>query len=330
MDIEYLRRLSPLTNVIPLIAHADTLPQDKLDSLKVSVLSELQAAGIRPFTFETSFKQGDASSRPSPPYSISTIPTSDDENMDASLLMSPDYVQPLIPTELAALVEQIFDHDSISWLRYSAAKKCVQWCKGSLQGPTGSQIIPTSLIIQSPSPLMGNSQVVTSPIGATNTYALARITDHTQREERLAQVRLSKWANDLQRSLQNERARFEALAKGERAVWLTERLNECVQDGTLVPISASRRKDDSPLSGIVVKQGSYSLCTSRGASLDKQDPLGLVQFNAEMRRRSWAALQIVGGFGIVGGLAIWWVKNWNTENGHWAWGWDWTRLMLSW
>ncbi len=79
--------------------------------------------------------------------------------------------------------------------------------------------------------------VLTPVLGATSSYALASVTDHAQREERLAQVRLANWAAELQKSLANERAQYEALARSERAFWLTEKLNECVQDGMLVPVS---------------------------------------------------------------------------------------------
>ena len=66
---------------------------------------------------------------------------------------------------------------------------------------------------------------------------MARIADYTQREETMAQVHLAKWATDLQRSLQNERERYTAIARDDRAFWLTERLSECVDDGSLVPIT---------------------------------------------------------------------------------------------
>jgi hypothetical protein len=299
--------------------------------LKTNILSELQTANIRHFNFGISTEEGSDSSRPLPPFAISTITTSDDENMDASLLMSPDYVQPLFPSELAFLVDQIFERETASWLRHSAAKKCLQWRRGSLTSAALTKSIPPSLSLNSSYSLAASSRIVTPPIGAANTYTLARITDHTQREERLAQVRLSKWASDLQRSLQNERARFEALARGERAVWLTERLNECVQDGTIVPISAARRRNDSPISRELVKHGAaYARCTARGASLDQYDLLGLIELNADMKRKSWAALQILGSFGIIGGLAIWLARNWNSENESFAWGFDWTRLMMDW
>lgn len=289
--------------------------------------SGLTNAGIRTFNFHSS-GQHIPSQQPSLPYSISTLADSDHDNMDASLLMSSDYIQPLVPTELSALVEQVFQSDSIAWLRHSAARKSVQWRKGTLA--TSSQTLPRPLSLSSSATADG-SQILRPPMGATNTYALARVADHMQREDRLAQVRLSNWATELQRSIQNERRRFEALARGERAVWLTERLSECVQDGTLVPLSEVQKNSDSRRAGPVTRQGNYSRKGHRhNNSLDRHDPLGLVQLNAEMQRRTWAALQIVGSFGIIGGVALWFARSWNPESDSINWGVDWTRLMADW
>ena len=278
-----------------------------MSSLKENILSELQAADIRPFQF--CLAPGDGQySQASAPYAISTTPSKDHENMDASLLMSPDYVQPLVESELQHLVSQLFVRDTISWLRHSAAKKFVTW-----RSSTTPISKPQSLY----RPLASSSQVLTAPVGATTSYALARITDHTQSEERIAQVRLANWAADLQRSLQNERARFEALARSERAVWLTERLGECVQDGTIIPISQARKGDSifDYTSGALVKQGTYSrrnreIDMSMRGGIDRHDPLGLLQLNADLKRKGWVVLKVVSSFGILGGLAFWISRAW--------------------
>lgn len=319
-----MRRLSPLTNIIPVIVQSEALSPDQLRSLKANILSQLQQANIKPFLFGISSEEVLSSSQPLPPFAVSTVTTSDDENMDASLLMSPDYVAPLLPTELSSLVTLLFDPDTVSWLRHSAAKKAVQRRN---EGVSQHRGLPRSLSLQA------SGSILTPPIGATSSYALARITDHTQREEHLAQVRLSKWATDLQRSLHNERVRFEALARGERAVWLTERLNECVQDGTIVPINQNSHST-SVTSGSIIKQETYSRRSrtrNAGSNLNRQDPLGLLQLNAEMRRKSWIAVKIVGGFGIIGGLAIWLAGRWHGE-GEWEWGtsWGWGNLLEDW
>jgi hypothetical protein len=328
VDIEYLRRLSPLTNIIPLVAQSDTLSSEQLLSLKSNILSEFRAANIRPFSFGLSPEDSLQSSRAAP-YAISTVTTRDSENMDASLLMSPDYVQPLVPTELAVLVEQIFDRDSISWLRHSAAKKFIQW-RNSSDPTERPQSLYSPLSIQSSTAVVSpSSQALTAPVGGMTSYTLARVKDHTQREERLAQVQLSKWASDLQRNLQNERARFETLARGERAVWLTERLGECVQDGTIIPVALARQQSQfSASSGALVKQDTYSRKTRTGTSMDPHDPLGLLQLNADMKRRGWITLQVVSSVGIIGGLALWISKGWQTDNNTLSWGFDWTKISL--
>lgn len=153
-DIEFMQRLSALTNVIPVIAKSDTLSPAELVAIKTSTLAQLQTASVRPFLFGTAIDdallavQGlsigqqsatandataadDSKQPPLPmpthPYTVSSIPGPDTDTMDASLLMSPDYMQPLLPSELTALVNQVFDPESIAWLRHSAAKKFLAW-----------------------------------------------------------------------------------------------------------------------------------------------------------------------------------------------------------
>lgn len=327
VDIEYMRRLSHLTNVIPIITKSDTLPAADIETLKSSIICELENASVPIFFFGK--KQASI-------YAISTVASQD--NMDASLMMSPDYVQPLVPTDLVDLVSDVFQQDAICFLRHSAAMKFLKWQKVAVKTSHRSQInfTPSLSLGGSVSSLSsGNSRgTLLSPIGTAPTYTLARITDHTRREEHLAQVRLSNWAHDLQQSLQNERARYEALCKGERAIWLTERLGECVRDGTLVPAGSST-------SGPLVRQSEKSdertywrPKTNRAKSdrVSRSDPLGLLSFNARVKRSSWVALQVVGGLGVVGGFLYWCGvgKNWfglsdETRAGIWQelekWGW---------
>jgi hypothetical protein len=153
-DIEFMQRLSGLTNLIPVIAKSDTLSANELVAIKTSILARLQTSSIKPFFFgnavddallsvqELSLEQSSLVSSeeklalepkefPFPvsthPYAVSSTLGSDTDNMDASLLMSPDYVQPLRPSELAALVNRVFDPESIAWLRHCAAKRFLAW-----------------------------------------------------------------------------------------------------------------------------------------------------------------------------------------------------------
>lgn len=152
-----MQRLSALTNVIPVIAKSETLTAQELISVKASILARLQATSIKPFLFgkplddallavqgldivyplvtpttaifSGNLKEPNQFPFPTPthPYAVSSAHGSDNDIMDASLLMSPDYVQPLMPSELSSLIEQVFEPESIAWLRHAAAKKFLAW-----------------------------------------------------------------------------------------------------------------------------------------------------------------------------------------------------------
>lgn len=372
VDIQYLRQLAPLTNIILLLAQTDLMSPSQVAASKEQIHSQLREAGVRPFSF--------AMAAPASPslasqdsarqglYAISSAAGSDHDIMDASLLMSPDYVQPLISTELTALVEQVFSQNGASWLRHSAARKYVQWRKAenqpvsrpmSLYQPLGSTSAAAAASFglasgrsSPPYSLHGpgspsGSQVLTPPMGATSSYALARITDHTQREERLAQVRFANWATDLQKSLASERAQYAALARGERAIWLTEKINECIQDGSLVAtgsgagaqdgeksisrirdeierrVMADRRRSGNFDAGL---HSSTSPQIGRGNHTHNQDPLGLLEVAADLRYKGLIALELLGSLGVLGGLAIWVTKHYIHLQ---AYGWlvgEWEKL----
>lgn len=336
IDAEFLRRLSNLTNVVPLIAKAD-LHAGNITSLKASIAGDLHSANIRPFHFsKTSDDTVSPAKIPSPPYAVSSASTNDTENMDASLLMSPDYVQPLIPTELAFLVEQMFDRDTIAWLRHSTATKCLQWRNSAssrsfpvpsprspLGGPTPFSTRMGVSPLSSLSSSSTSQALVSYHSAGASSYTLARVADHTQREEKLAQVRLAKWAGELQRSLQNERERYEALARGERAIWLTERLGECVIDGTLVPVDPAHAvSQQSRGTGVLYKPALRDGTGRHFAVANAHDPLGLLRLNETVKRRGWLAVQVVGSFGVIGALAMWLARSWGVGGGNFG-GWNW-------
>lgn len=323
---------------MPLIAKAD-LHAGNISSLKESIARDLQAANVRSSHFsKTSDNTVLPAKLPSPPYAVSSASAHDTENMDASLLMSPDYVQPLITTELAFLVDQLFDRDTIDWLRHSTATKCLQWRNmagtrsfpiPSPRSPLGGMTpfstrmgVSTLPSLSSSSSSSSTSQALVSyNSGGALSYTLARVADHTQREEKLAQVRLAKWAGELQRSLQNERDRYEALARGERAVWLTERLGECVVDGTLVPVDPNVAMSQQPKgTGVLYKPAIGDGTRRHFAIANPHDPLGLLQLNETVKRRGWVAVQVVGSFGVIGALAMWLARSWGFGGSYWGGG----------
>lgn len=314
------------------------MSQEQIAASRQQISCQMNEAKINLFSFST------APTSPSPLdpvkhglYAISSATGSDHETMDASLLMSPDYVQPLVPTELATLVQHVFSQDGASWLRHSAARKYVQWRRSdTTPRPTSSLFQPSfnfSPPHTQPTPQQARNQVLTPPMGATSSYAIARITDHTQREERLAEVRFANWAADLQKSLANERAQYAALARGERAIWLTEKLNECVQDGTLVPLPGRGRSRSTEgirqqvtrkLREDATAAARAGLGRKDGQAMHHQDPLGLLQVAADLRHTSLIALEVVGSLGLVGGLMMWASKYyWHLQAYEWLVGeWD--------
>jgi hypothetical protein len=117
-----------------------------------------------------------------------------------------------------------------------------------------------------------------------------------------------------------ERERFERLQRGERAVWLTERLGECVREGTIVPVSELHKIDrevsldvDVGGRGVLVRHGDRERRRRRGeqrrhwsaGALDHDDPLGLLGLRGQVRDGVWTALRVVSSLGIVGALAFW-------------------------
>lgn len=247
--------------------------------------------------------------------------------------MSAEYVQPLLPSELGLLIDQLFDFDTISYLKHTSAKKLLTWHASHpnlARTPSPSSPSVRNSTLASPLPTsLSNSGILVPPgpgselsLTTSNSYALARVADHSQREERLAQIRLSKWASDLQLSLQRERERYERLARNERAVWLIERMGEEVRDGQVVPVDEKNpslvRRDDSPTQSF-----------KAGPIYQHQlhDPLGLLQWQDAVRTRGWIALQVVGSCGVVGGLAFWIAKTWGLTSSlnDWAqqWGGSW-------
>jgi hypothetical protein len=324
-DVECIRKLCELSNVIPLVAKADTLSPENISSLKDRFHQQAQDAGIKPFMFGDSPVVGLDDQTPQPPYAVSSEKTADLEVMDASTLMSPDYEQPLTPSELDTLVQKLFDRDNLAWLRHSAAKKLVSRC-GDLPTMSPTPAAAPTALSGANSPGVGWRTVLGASMNSSisslgdspPTYTLARLADYTRHEERMAQVRLAQWATDLQRSLQNERERYASLARGDRAIWLTERLSECVVDGSLVPISqtpgfcglhvTSNDQNGGGLNTMRARAGDGK--EYRVAGLSPHDPLGVVGWIDDLGRRGWIIVQIVGSVGVVGGLALWVARSW--------------------
>jgi hypothetical protein len=157
-------------------------------------------------------------------------------------------------------------------------------------------------------------------------------------------VRLANWAADLQKSLAREREQYAALARGERAVWLAERIGECVKEGELVVAGDGGRRGRGGSGGNRGEEGMGGLFEGFSSAIvsasvsprgrgkgkgrqgrgekgqfgghghgqgqrqdqrHKQDPLGLLEVANELRHKGLVALEVLGGIGVLGGLALW-------------------------
>ena len=259
--------------------------------------------------------------------------------MDASLLMSSEYVQPLLHSELNILIEHMFQPDNVAYLRHTAAKKLISWYNSGTrltdhmttrsQSPVSARTkTPILSTIDSPfeASLAASGMLVRtySPsdlsINTSNSFALAKIADHTHKEERLAQIRLSKWASDLQLSLQREREKYENIARSERALWLVERMGEEIRDGQLVPVNDLDIHDTEVAERPKGKR--KKLFRDGSMTYQVHDPLGLLRWQDTVRAQTWLALQLVGSFGVIGGLALWVTKQWGYETTFHSWARD--------
>ncbi|KAL6712443.1 hypothetical protein ACN47E_000320 [Coniothyrium glycines] len=374
-DIQFMERLSSLTNVIPVISKSDTLTATEAVALKTSILSRLQATTVRPFLFGKALDdallavQGlpialgptvDGTgiepsqfpfATPTHPYSISSSLDSDSENMDASLLMSPDYVQPLLPSELSALINQVFDPESIAWLRHSAAKKFLAWRRkvklpGDVSIPQGVQrshspttasiglntAINTSatsslfsaaspsgiLVPRSGSPFYTSSNLQSPFLPSSPSFALSeshdtaanfsltRWTRQTQGEGHLSELRIAKWATDLQRSLRNERDRYEQVHREDRAKRVLGRVGEEVSRGSILASPGQSPRAD----WAVIRHGNEKQPReswqryAQWTGLDSRDPLGLCNFTDEVRRRGFVLVKVLGGMSVLGAVVV--------------------------
>lgn len=156
-------------------------------------------------------------------------------------------------------------------------------------------------------------------------FSLARYNGYAQGEHRLAEVRMAKWATDLQRSLRNERERFEELQRSDRAKWLLERVGEEVRDGNIVTSPpSSPRANWAVVRHSNEKSPSGASTYGRTGILDSRDPLGLCGFSDEVKKTGFVLVKMLGGIGVLGAVVVAVVKALGVDaglpdGGVWSW-----------
>lgn len=281
---------------------------DGIVQFKLRIRSELERANISPFFF----KHG-----PDWPYAVSTtLRGSYFETMDASILMSPDYVPPLVPSELADLAGQIFCENGAAWLKDAAAYKYLHWKRS--ENSRGPRVMPR------PFTEAAGRQTPTTVIGTGpqpyNREGLAAIEE--QGHQRLARTRPGNWASELDSSMRRERAQSEATAREQRNSWLLEKVCEDVRDlGRIVAVKEVAVRDIERRASDMSEKRQCARSYNLGATSTTpiQDPLGLVQATVNMMARTWALVQVVSGVGLFGGIVFWAAKqDWSTQAIGWA------------
>ncbi|KAJ3026154.1 hypothetical protein HK097_006512, partial [Rhizophlyctis rosea] len=121
VDIEFMRRLTPYVNIVPVIVKCDTLKPTELFHLKVSVLEGLHKAGIPIYGFGLDFHElidlARAGVSGAPPFAIS--------NPDVANSTGPNPT-PGIVNEFESLKNNILYHH-IDDLRQLTAERFAEW-----------------------------------------------------------------------------------------------------------------------------------------------------------------------------------------------------------
>lgn len=298
-----------MTNVVLLIAKSDLSTSQETQNLKDEISRVLQSTGLTTSDITRNSWSTLA-------FSICSSHSHDDENMDASLLLSSNHVPPLHASELGLVVEKLLSSDCASWLKHSAARKAIRWWKTARAAAT----VPSELRITVPGSLTQASFSPHSPSSSWDdsfaliprspgqlSYSHARTADHCQREERLAQIHLANWASNLQKALQNERLQYENLARAEQVRWLHQRYDEGPLELDDIPrgtAMSSRKATAGARSSRPQPWLGHGLVFA-------SDPLGLMRMNDAFWKHGWTTLQALGAFGLLGAAALWVVRSWS-------------------
>lgn len=317
---DMLFRLSKYTNLIPLISKADTVSPEALQLRKHQISTMLELIQVTPYRIMES--SGNAG--PLDPLAVSFLPGDDSDTIDASVLMSSQYLAPLYPSELGHLVENLVEPENLARMRYESSLRSLAWREENLghlreQQRMSHLLVPqlgyqlTDLASDGSFPESSSKAMVphsASSFGrsgspsvsaklpcleaATGSSALARYNEQAQPTEPFRQVRLAKWAKDLQNSLQNQSRRYQTICQPQQADWA---LNEDNSDHALVATKDGPRAARGHLGGEV-------------AVIDPRDPLGILAIAQAFRRRGFLVVQLVGGWGLIGAVFYCVAKSW--------------------
>lgn len=184
-----MKRLQLICNIIPVLARSDEIQHEDVESSKLSLDTSLASAGIQPIAFST-----EEACRT---YAVSNALQSDRDIIDASVLMNSAYVQPLLPTDLATLVDRVFSPDGAAQLRHATAAKLVMrrpFASAHDSSHSALTVRRSGEMILAPSNL--------NPFASMKSWS---------------RVEVSSWAQSLRQSLDSERLMTATMAQPSRA-----------------------------------------------------------------------------------------------------------------
>lgn len=212
-------------------------------------------------------------------WPVSSARVSDEEVMDASLLMSSAYFAPLIPSSLSRLVRSIFDADHAARLRHLSAQKYLGWRRTHGTSKILPQLLTDGQVDASCLSAPPESQVLVSRPGLPSRHTMPASHAPDQSSG-------SHWTTDLKRSLHKERQRYDSTTSPDRRGWLIERWR-----------ATSALTKQTP--EIDLEKG-----TLPKMSIQRQDPLGLLAINDALKGHGVILARLLGGCGILGAVML--------------------------
>jgi len=289
--------------VIPVLSHSDRHSDEELRYLRDEIDSAFSYMDIKVFDFTASHAVSREGDKANTVYAISSAPGDDDDVMDASLLMSSDYVRPLISSDLPRLMHDLFEPEHMQWLRHTAVKKYLLWRREQLSNTfdlqaqadlqqnfdTASRHHNRVASSGSPSTISTNSGALIPYSDISSPASL----NHVQPQQSdtgsdfYRTARLEKWAQDLQASLFTDR----------RIKRLQLPTDEPCDNNALTRSHKPHHHASPP---------------SRPVHFNPDDPLNLFSFSSTIRANLPLALRIVGIGSALGALALYAVRNWSS------------------
>lgn len=261
-----MRDLQAITNLIPILAHADKLDTSSVAEAKDCIQQTLHDNDISYFSFAIP----DNSNAPSPTiFAVSSKQHPDLDMMEASVLMSSDYLLPLISSDLDTLVSHLFSPDGSAWLRHTTATKYIRWRRDHphQSGTNDLALVHRRL-----------NEGYLTPVLTSNPYS---------RQQPWVSIEVNNWAQGLRHSLDTQYADMH---------WRMRRSTEDHQQS----LAIARRQ---------IRDGSSrcrhsASASSEGSGQVSQDPLGLLELGGRLRTKSRFAVELLSSGAACWGMAI--------------------------